>query len=127
MDGGTKKYGTGKVDGVSEAAMEALNIEAGATPRGRAGDDKRDSQTEIDIANGGIYPDIKGTTVFDRYYGGLNKPVPPYVGVKSVPAITWIELFAQQMLPAWRPVITPQQVVLTLVSTVPTISRNISL
>jgi len=60
-----------------------------------------------------IYPDEKGLTMFDRYHRG--KVVPPYTGLNRIPAITWLELFSQQQLPAWRPVITPSQVVLTLI------------
>ena len=66
--------------------------------------------------DGEIYPDKTGKTMFDRYYLNSGKPIPPYVGLRGKsPAVTWVELFAQQQLPAWRPVITPAQVVLTLV------------
>lgn len=61
-----------------------------------------------------IYPDKDGKTMFDRYYDNTGKPIPPYQGIHKVTAITWLELFSQQQLPAWRPVITPAQVVLTL-------------
>mmetsp|Transcript_1833 Transcript_1833/g.4202 ORF Transcript_1833/g.4202 Transcript_1833/m.4202 type:complete len:448 (-) Transcript_1833:187-1530(-) len=94
--------------------VHALNIEMAG-----AGEGNGEQERKIDVAEGeegAIYPDKDGKTLFDRHYLGTGKPVPPYVGLQNrVSAVTWVELFAMQQLPAWRPVITPAQVVLTLV------------
>jgi len=114
-------------DSNNNGSVHVFNIETPSS--GRNGDGEGEGQTKIEVqpqngeaaaeeaAEGEIYPDKEGRTMFDRHYLNSGKPVPPYVGLRGkVSAVTWVELFAQQQLPAWRPVITPAQVVLTLVS-----------
>jgi len=90
----------------ANGATHAFNIESA----------EGNGHVQVAGEEGEIYPDKRGKTMFDRYYLNSGKAVPPYVGMADKsPAVTWVELFAQQQLPAWRPVITPAQVVLTLV------------
>jgi len=119
MSAGKVRAGDGSNGSNGVGSRHAFNIE---TVEENGNHAEQGGQTRIDVASapgevnegGEIYPDKEGRTIFDRHYLGTGKKVPPYVGIHKVTAVTWVELFAQQQLPAWRPVITPAQVVLTL-------------
>ena len=127
---------TGELGDDHNTGMEAkIHVEEEPTPTSNGGNGvkfvafntemngsngERNDQTSIEVQDElkdseEIYPDKDGKTLFDRYYLSSGKPIPPYQGIHKVTAITWLELFSQQQLPAWRPVITPAQVVLTLI------------